>query len=157
MTSYEWIIAHKDYAGKDCLIWPFSRIPTGYGNLGHNCKIYYAHRVMCELVYGPCPAGMECAHSCGNGRGGCVHPDHLEWKTPSENNLDKRKHGTHISSRWGNRSRFSPEDIQKMRDLASEETNLATARRFGCSDETVRYWRSIDRMPLPRHKPKECT
>ncbi len=41
------------YAGDACLIWPFSRMPTGYGSLGYLGKLHYAHRLMCELVHGP--------------------------------------------------------------------------------------------------------
>src|SRR3972149_10759839 len=80
-----------------CLIWPFSTNGTGYGRLGVDGKGYYAHRYMCELVNGPPPTpDHEASHDCGNGHLGCVHPRHLEWKTASENHLDRRRHGTHV-------------------------------------------------------------
>lgn len=46
----------------------------------------YAHRVAYELFIGPIAEGMTLDHTCGNGRGGCVTPDHLEVVTNAENN-----------------------------------------------------------------------
>ena len=81
----KWLLAHVDYDGDDCLIWPFARIQSGRGHFGYEGKHYQAHVYMCELVNGPCPPGHEAAHSCGRGHDACVHPKHLSWKTRAEN------------------------------------------------------------------------
>lgn len=148
--AYAWLVAHQHFNGDECLIWPFARLPHGRGSLGYNGKLYYAHRLMCEMVKGPCPEGLVCAHSCGNGHLGCVNPNHLSWKTQTDNHLDQRKHGTSITNPWGGRSRFSNEQIQQMRDLAETETCAQTAKRFDCNEWTVGYWRRVTRMPVPR-------
>lgn len=151
--SYQWLVEHKSHDGDECLIWPFARDGTKRGKLGHNGVMHYAHRIMCELVNGPCPPGMECAHSCGNGHLACVNPKHLRWATRSENQRERRKHGTHVSTRYGGRSPLSPDDILYMRATIGKETNEETAKRFGCHAETVRFWRSTDRMPKRYRKP----
>jgi hypothetical protein len=83
-------VTHVSYQGEDCLTWPFSRF--GYGTIyGHK----HAHRVMCELAYGPAPSPRhQVAHSCGKGHEGCVNPRHLRWATPKENSADMVLHGT---------------------------------------------------------------
>ncbi len=92
----EWLDAHAGYEGDDCLPWPFGGRDNGYGTMIYDGDHCSAHRKMCELRHGPAPTPRhEAAHSCGKGHEGCVNPNHLSWKTPSENNLDKLLHGTH--------------------------------------------------------------
>lgn len=81
------LVGHK---GKECVIWPYSRNPQGYGQTYYCSEVMGAHRVMCILENGPPPTEThQAAHGCGNGRGGCINPDHLRWATPQENILDK--------------------------------------------------------------------
>jgi len=136
----QWILAHVDYDGEGCLIWPLSRNPeTGYGMFGLNGELLYAHRHMCTLANGPPPSPEhEAAHSCGNGRGGCAHPKHLDWKTPSENALDCRAHGTHLRNTKGSRQTLTDEQVAEIRSLNGEMTQRNIANKFGCSPSTVR-------------------
>lgn len=53
----------------------------------------YVHRLVLEAFVGPCPPGMECRHL--NGDSGDNHLRNLQWGTPSENQFDKVRHGTH--------------------------------------------------------------
>lgn len=152
--AYLWLLANVNYSGDECLIWPFAKDGTLRGKVGLNGKNLYAHRVMCELVNGPCPPSLECAHSCGNGHKACVNPRHLSWKTRSENQRERRKHGTQASNRWGNLSRFTDEQILEMKAMKGKETNAETAKRFGCHAETVRFWQSTDQMPKRHRDPK---
>jgi hypothetical protein len=89
-----WILDHVEHRGDDCLIWPFARLPSGYGTIEWGGKTVTAHRQMCKLAHGEPPTTKhQSAHSCGNGFGGCVHPQHLRWATSSENQMDKLAHG----------------------------------------------------------------
>lgn len=137
--GYQWIQDHLNYDGDYCLIWPFCRIPNGYGLLGYMGENYYAHRFMCEQIHGPAPSPLhETAHSCGNGHGGCAHPKHLSWKTKSENLLDCREHGTQARSYHGNRGRLTDEQVQGIRDLKGKKTQAEISGIFGVSEPTVR-------------------
>lgn len=78
------------YVGKECIIWPYSRTPQGYGQTFYCGEVMGAHRVMCILDKGPPPTDRhQSAHGCGNGSGGCINPFHLRWATPQENIKDK--------------------------------------------------------------------
>lgn len=131
--------AHSNEPDGPCLVWPMFRdLATGYGRMGYLGKPSYAHRVMCELAHGPAPTPEhEVSHSCGNGRGGCVHPAHINWETRSENHLQRRNHGTAGNGGYGRRRRLTVEQIESIRsDTAS--TNTVLARRFDVSRSAIR-------------------
>lgn len=130
------LVGHE---GEDCIIWPFTRVQNGYGVLGLNGRIVVASRTMCELAHGEPPTPEhDAAHSCGKGHEGCVNPKHLGWKTPSENSLDRRAHGTHATSQWGSAGKLQPIEIEQIRALRDSATQRQIAEQFGISDRTVR-------------------
>lgn len=131
-----WLKEHVDYDGPDCLIWPWSRFTTGYGQVGIDRKVHGAHRVMCELVNGPPPTpAHQAGHSCGLGHDACVHPKHLSWKTKSENRRDREQHRRKIKNF---RYKLTPEQAEEIRKLAGTMTNTALAAKYGVSRGCVR-------------------
>jgi len=93
----KWINDNANYLGKNCIAWPFHLNWNGYGSVKHNSKKRVASRVMCEVAHGlPEHEGLDAAHSCGNGASGCMNPNHLSWKTRTENCADKKLHGTNM-------------------------------------------------------------
>lgn len=128
-----WIKAHFDFPYKDwCLIWPFSRSQTGYAMFKDKCV--RVHRVMCEHRHGPAPTPEHyAAHSCDRGHEGCVNPWHLDWKTPSENQLDRHKNGE-IQPR----KKLTADQAREIRDLKGLERVQDTATRYGINESNVR-------------------
>lgn len=55
------------------------------------------HRLVLEAFVGICPKGMECCHD--NGKQQDARLSNLRWDTPSNNNKDKRQHGTNRGKR----------------------------------------------------------
>lgn len=140
-----WIFAHIGHQGDECLIWPFGKTDTGYGQLGHLGRLHKAHRFMCEAAHGPPPSPThEAAHNCGNGMGGCVHPGHLEWKTPSENQLDRRRHGTAVTSVHGATGKLTKAQRKEIIELKGIKTQREIAAIYGISFETVSRWQRTD-------------
>ena len=70
---------------RQCWIWPKYTDRLGYGQMRHDSKVEYAHRVVYELLIGPIPEGLEIDHLCRNPS--CVNPWHLEPVTHRENLL----------------------------------------------------------------------
>lgn len=134
--TIQWIRDHVAYAHEDwCLIWPFSKT-RGYGTFSYLGTHYYAHRFMCELAHGAAPSDEhEAAHSCGDE--GCVNPRHLSWKTPAENGLDSRKHGTHVRSRYGSVGKITQEQAETIRGLKGAKKLHEIADEYGISESTV--------------------
>ena len=68
----------------DCWIWIGSTRGAGnYGQVWHNGRSLFAHRVVYELLVGTIPDGLTLDHLCRNKL--CVNPNHLEPVTIQEN------------------------------------------------------------------------
>lgn len=50
------------------------------------------HVLVARTFLGPCPDGMECCHNDGDSTNNSI--GNLRWDTHSENNRDRRRHGT---------------------------------------------------------------
>lgn len=134
-AAVTWLRDRVDHKGDDCLIWPFAII-RGYGCVCVNNVSHYAHRFMCELVHGPAPdPKYHAAHSCGKGQLGCVNPNHIFWKSASENERDKRGHGTMY--RGGYRKKLRPEEVIAIRLLRDIRTQEELAAMFYVSRRNI--------------------
>jgi hypothetical protein len=135
--AIQWIRQHATYQGDDCVSWPFKGA-NGYGIFGYLGHPYYAHRFMCELTHGAPPAPeYEASHSCGNGHLGCTNPRHLSWKTPSQNQLDRRTHGNPNS--WGGRGKVTLAQAAEIRALRGKKTQTEIAKMYGLTQPAVSF------------------
>lgn len=140
--AFLWLAGHVNHTGDACLPWPFSRDGrVGRGQMGYNGKHYWAHRLMCEMAHGAPPTPKhQAAHNCGKGHYGCVNPRHLEWKTNSENQLDRAKNGNALRNPHGPRGGLTPAQQVKIVSLKGKMTQVAIAAKFGVSLGCVQYW-----------------
>lgn len=153
--TIRWVQDHQHYPHKDwCLIWPYSRT-RGYGTFSYLGKHYYAHRYMCELVHGAPPTpDHQAAHSCGNGVEGCANPNHLSWKTQSENQLDCREHGTQAKHHTGRGGHVTPEQAHQIRMMKGVKLQREIAEEFNISESTVSdIWLGRTHARPPKIKP----
>jgi hypothetical protein len=134
----KWLREHALYAGAECLTWPFSRYADGYGQARYNGQSTKASRAMCIVAHGEPPeAGMEAAHSCGNGHLGCVNPMHLRWDTPKGNAADRVLHGTHVRGARQGGAKLDEEKVRAIRTLRHTRSRQEVAEMFGVSPMTV--------------------
>lgn len=126
------------FAGNECLIWPYSRNPSGYPHVYHKGKVVSGHRLVCEITHGGAPTSThEAAHECGNGHLGCVNPNHLSWKTRKQNQEDRVKHGTSNRGERSYRSKLTIEQVREIRSLCGVKKNSELAIVFGVSSKTI--------------------
>ena len=101
--------------------------PSGYG-LAYNPrtgKTAPAHVVAWEATCGLVPEGLELDHTCSNRA--CIEITHLEPVTHIEN------------VHRGNRTKFTPDDIDMMRQLLSEDQSFYDiAKLYGTYANYVR-------------------
>lgn len=135
----DWLAEHVHHQGDECLIWPFGRNGRGYGAVGQDGDRVGAHRAMCILAHGQPPTPEHhAAHSCGNGHLGCVHPGHLSWRTPAENQQDRLKHGTSSRGTGNACAKINESQVREIRRrLASGETNVSIAEDYDLTHYAV--------------------
>lgn len=130
-AAQRWVASFAlSYEGDECLPWPFSRNARGYGTIGNTM----ASRYICEAVNGAAPTRKhQAAHNCGKGHEGCVNPRHLEWKTCSENQMDKIGHGTTNRGERNAAAKLTPEEVRQIRANAGSVSNRSQAAQYGVS------------------------
>lgn len=146
----KWLEDHLEYDGDECLIWPFTRGRTGYGQLttravramrpelqdARSKQYITASRGMALLVLGDPPGPKRvAAHSCGNGHLGCVHPKHIRWATYTENYSDKALHGARTSS--ADNPFANQAQVNAVRQLWPTMSITDIAAAFRVSPETI--------------------
>ena len=134
-AQFAWICECLDYDGDECRIWPFYRLKGGYGKTTKFFgEQYLVHRLICRIVHGEPPTDKhESAHSCGHGSMGCATRRHLVWRSPSENRMDKRQHGTW----WKGGNKLTPDQVQQIIALKNVEKQRVIAKRFGITQSNV--------------------
>lgn len=142
-----WLKSKATYDGDECMLWPFSTDGNGRGQVQYRGKVRRAHRIMCVWVKGPPPSKKHhAAHSCGNGHLGCITPKHLSWKTQSENEMDKRIHGTYGGGQ-GTITQLTAEQVAEIRASKGVVTADKLAEKFGLKRGGIRYWWSTTHAP----------
>lgn len=132
-----WIKANKRFDGDDCLIWPFSLFPNGYGQIRVGESSSHASRIMCQEAHGSPPTQKhEAAHNCGKGNAACVNPRHLRWDTAKGNCADRTTHGTENRGERQGRHKLTEDDVRGIR-LLTGMTNASIAAIYGVNRMTI--------------------
>ena len=95
-----------------CWIWTGAKSDCGYGLLGVDGSMCYAHRLMWEHTNGPIPDKMFVCHDCPEGDNpACVNPEHLKLGTHQDNMDDMKNKGR------GAKIKLSPETVEKILEM----------------------------------------
>lgn len=126
------------FTAEECLTWPFGDNSHGYGVYHSAGKTIAAHIYVCAKVHGERPSrDYEAAHSCGNGHLACVNPRHLRWATRSQNQLDRRTHGTVLAGERNPRAKLSEDNVIAIRALCGKRSQREIAIMFGVSQMII--------------------
>ena len=114
--------------------------PTGYLRVGlcldREVVDRYIHQLVAEAFLGPRPEGMDVAH--WDGKPGHNAASNLRYASRSENQLDMRRHGTHLNGRkthCKNGHEFTPENTAPI----SGHPDWRKCRQ--CAEDYLREWK----------------
>lgn len=120
--------------GTECITWPFGMKGDGRGDYRNGS----ASRYICEKFHGPRPTPKhQAAHSCGKGHEACIAPYHLSWKTPKENQQDRRIHGTAFLGSKSNLAKLTESEVSVIKSLLPMKSRKDIAVQFGVSIATI--------------------
>jgi hypothetical protein len=128
-----WIEEAAQAADDECREWPWGRNHAGYGRLKVSGKTRGTHSIVCAMVNGPRPDGMQAAHSCG--RPACCNGTHLRWDTLEGNQADRVGHGTSNRGERNGRAKLSIGQVKEIRFryAAGGQTHRGLASEYGVS------------------------
>jgi hypothetical protein len=114
----------------------------GLKTAGGAIRTTYLHRLVAELVHGPCPVGMECRHKDGDSTN--ADYQNLAWGTPQENAADKVRHGTSSAGQNNGCAKLTWEIVEAMRQERSDTglSHKKIAKKYGIS--TMAAYRAIE-------------
>ena len=136
MSPYEWAMENSVVVASGCREFQGRRTGGGYGQIGHNGRSLYAHRVVMEHHHGR--SELNVLHSCDNPC--CVEITHLRYGTQAENVLDALGRGRM-------HQRLTVEQVLAIR--ADTRTKTAIAAEYGITRSHVlavkerRTWKHI--------------
>lgn len=138
-ASEAFLRAHVDYAGDDCLDWPYGLSDRGYGLAVIGGKQRAASRWMCILAHGePVGARSQAAHKCGRPK--CVNPRHLRWATHRENMQDRLAHGTENDGERNWKTTITADDVRAIRAAPNRLAPLV--EKYGLTKHAISKIRS---------------
>ena len=127
------------YRGDECLPWPFAN-NKGYGLVRFRGRQWFVSRAVCESIHGHPPTPThEAAHTCGRGWAGCCTPRHIVWKTPTQNQADRKVHGTDQFGEKNTQSKLSDAAVREIRSLKGTATLRELGDRYGMTPSAIGY------------------
>jgi hypothetical protein len=114
---------------------------AGYSKLvmclpGNKRKTIRVHVLVCETFHGPRPFGHAVAHADGDRSNN--RADNLRWATYTENEADKRAHGTAARGERQGLSQLTADKVREIRTRAAAgETQRSLAHAFGVCKASI--------------------
>ena len=127
-----------------CVLWPFAKMPIGYGKIKFNGESKLSHRLAFELYSGTTiPLDRDCAHNTDCISKSCFNPKHVRNASKSENMMDRHAEGTMIVGSDSNFSKLTEEDVIKIR--ADKRTNKLISNDYPVETEQIRRIKKRER------------
>lgn len=125
------------FEGDECLNWPFGKNKAGYGRVTlRGAPTSLVHVLVCGAKHGDRPTpDHEVAHNCGNPS--CCNYRHLRWATRSENNLDRRAHGTSQDGERHYGCKLTDAQVEKIRAIGKSVPGKELAKQFDVAKSTI--------------------
>jgi len=154
ISNYGRIKSFYKYKGTSERILESTKNKNGYIKVAlyknHGAKQHYIHRLVLETFIGPCPKNMEVCHGDGSRDNNFI--GNLRYDTYSNNDLDKRRHGTTTNPVWINNKGIKNNQAKLNDNKIIEIRHLI---RKGVSIKEIAIQYSVDSQTILNIKNKE--
>lgn len=110
-----WTKVRLDDVSK-CWNWQAAKVRGTYGKFAIHHKLFPAHRIAYELVYGPIPDGLFVRHTCDNKS--CCNPFHLLAGTHQDNVRDAIERRRYLSGKDNKHAKYPSAIVSVIRRLS---------------------------------------
>jgi hypothetical protein len=141
----EFLVALANNLSDECILWPYKRLVSGYGQVHYEGKPQRAHRVSYKMHVGPLRNTDIVRHSCDTPA--CVNPRHLLSGSYLDNTKDMISRGRHTHGSAHPHAKLN--DITAAAVKYSTASLSVTAKEYGISPSTVwdirqgRKWKHV--------------
>lgn len=106
-------------------------------HVGVNGQTTHVSTIVCEAWHGRRPEGLECAHGDGNPLNNS--PQNLRWATHTENESDKRKHGTLLLGERHHQAKLTEDNVREIQATYATGTvsSHELGRQYGVAASTI--------------------
>lgn len=110
-------------------------------------KRFLVHRLVMQTFVGDCPDGMEVCHNDGDPSNNAV--SNLRYDTRVNNAADSELHGTRLTGAKNHKTKLTPENVVRIRELSEFQTQERLALAFGVSQGAIsrvllrKTWRHV--------------
>jgi hypothetical protein len=120
-----------------CWLWRGMVVPTGYGMVRFERKMYPAHRLAWKFFRGEIAPGLVVCHKCDVRA--CVNPDHLFLGTMKDNIQDMKEKGRSPHGDQHSRSKLTEKNVRRIKTMLAEGHMRVSeiARAFGVTHATI--------------------
>lgn len=133
----------------ECMVWTGARNDAGYGQIVHEGRVWYAHRLAYAIVHGPIPDGMYVCHTCDNPP--CIRAEHLFLGSNADNQRDALAKGRRPVGERHHNAKLTPTAVRAIRAryAASGVSQRRLAAEYGVGQDVIsrivsgRGWRSV--------------
>ena len=127
----------------ECWEWAAAQDADCYGLFKLSNKMYRAHRVCWEFIYGPIPEGICVLHSCDNPP--CVNPEHLFLGT-NQDNMDDMVEKGHLKGARNPKAKLTAAIVLDLRQTyaLNRLNQKEAAKTLGVCKNSI--WNAVHRQ-----------
>lgn len=124
-----------------CIVWPFKTDHRGYGRIitprERPRRTTSVHALALTIFAGDRPIGALATHGETCTSRACFNPNHLSWGTPTSNQVDRLRDGTHNRGERHPMVKLSQDEVYDIKFNFKDQSTVEVGAMFNVSYQTI--------------------